>query len=210
MEEEEYNMMFKMVIVGDSGVGKTNILLRYLKNEFNEQTKSTIGVEFGTKKIVIDNIKIKIQIWDTAGQERYKAITSAYYKGAHGALIVYDLTRKETYNNVEKWLSNLKNNGDEKMAVMILGNKSDEVDKRVVTTEQGQDKAQRSGVPFFETSALTAENISQAFDEIFYKMYNIYKQEQQGDEGDNGLKQNTVEIKMDGGKDLLNKKRKCC
>ena len=109
--EEEYDMIFKIVIVGDSGVGKTNILLRYLKNEFDTQTKATVGVEFGTKKTRIENSLIKAQIWDTAGQERYRSITSAYYKGAHGALVVYDITRKSSFDSVEKWLSDLKNNG---------------------------------------------------------------------------------------------------
>ena len=117
-EEENYNMIFKIVLVGDSGVGKTNLLLRYLKNEFNTQTKATVGVEFGNTKVKIDNALIKAQIWDTAGQERYRSITSAYYKGAHGALIVYDITRKDSFDSVEKWLSDLKNNGEEKMVII--------------------------------------------------------------------------------------------
>ena len=95
--EEYYNMLFKIVLVGDSSVGKTNLFLRYIKNEFDPQTKATIGVEFGTKIIKINNYNIKIQIWDTAGQERYKSITSAYYKGAQGAFLVYDITNKSSF-----------------------------------------------------------------------------------------------------------------
>ena len=142
-EEENYNMIFKIVLVGDSGVGKTNLLLRYLKNEFNTQTKATVGVEFGNTKVQIDNALIKAQIWDTAGQERYRSITSAYYKGAHGALIVYDITRKDSFDSVEKWLSDLKNNGEEKMVIMAIGNKCDMVNERVISTEEGEAKANK-------------------------------------------------------------------
>ena len=104
MENKEYDLLFKLILIGDSYVGKSNILLKYLKNQFNENSKTTIGVEFGTKNIIINNKRIKIQIWDTAGQERYRSITSAYYKGAKGALIVYDITRKNTFDNIDKWI----------------------------------------------------------------------------------------------------------
>jgi Ras-related protein Rab-11A len=100
--QTDYDMIFKLVIIGDSGVGKSNLLSRYLRDEFNIDTKSTVGVEFGTQKLEIQNYRVKVQIWDTAGQERYKAITSAYYKGAKGALLVYDITRKETFENIDK------------------------------------------------------------------------------------------------------------
>ena len=130
MEKESYDLLFKLILIGDSCVGKSNILLKYLKNEFDPNSRATVGVEFGTKNIIINNKKIKIQIWDTAGQERYRSITSAYYKGAKGALIVYDITRKCTFDNIDKWISDLKLNGDKNICIVILGNKSDLDDKR--------------------------------------------------------------------------------
>ena len=205
-EEENYNMIFKIVLVGDSGVGKTNLLLRYLKNEFNTQTKATVGVEFGNTKVKIDNALIKAQIWDTAGQERYRSITSAYYKGAHGALIVYDITRKDSFDSVEKWLSDLKNNGEEKMVIMAIGNKCDMVNERVISTEDGEAKAQRNNIAFLETSALNATNVAKAFDELIQKLYVAFKKDfEDNDEDDLGENANTIEIGTGNCK-----KEQCC
>ena len=205
-EEENYNMIFKIVLVGDSGVGKTNLLLRYLKNEFNTQTKATVGVEFGNTKVQIDNALIKAQIWDTAGQERYRSITSAYYKGAHGALIVYDITRKDSFDSVEKWLSDLKNNGEEKMVIMAIGNKCDMVNERVISTEEGEAKAQRNNIAFLETSALNATNVAKAFDELIQKLYVAFKKDfEDNDEDDLGENANTIEIGTGN-----SKKEQCC
>lgn len=205
-EEENYNMIFKIVLVGDSGVGKTNLLLRYLKNEFNTQTKATVGVEFGNTKVQIDNALIKAQIWDTAGQERYRSITSAYYKGAHGALIVYDITRKDSFDSVEKWLSDLKNNGEEKMVIMAIGNKCDMVNERVISTEEGEAKAQRNNIAFLETSALNATNVAKAFDELIQKLYVAFKKDfEDNDEDDLGENANTIEIRTGN-----SKKEQCC
>lgn len=205
-EEENYNMIFKIVLVGDSGVGKTNLLLRYLKNEFNTQTKATVGVEFGNTKVQIDNALIKAQIWDTAGQERYRSITSAYYKGAHGALIVYDITRKDSFDSVEKWLSDLKNNGEEKMVIMAIGNKCDMVNERVISTEDGEAKAQRNNIAFLETSALNATNVAKAFDELIQKLYVAFKKDfEDNDEDDLGENGNTIEIGTGN-----SKKEQCC
>ena len=205
-DEENYNMIFKIVLVGDSGVGKTNLLLRYLKNEFNTQTKATVGVEFGNTKVQIDNALIKAQIWDTAGQERYRSITSAYYKGAHGALIVYDITRKDSFDSVEKWLSDLKNNGEEKMVIMAIGNKCDMVNERVISTEDGEAKAQRNNIAFLETSALNATNVAKAFDELIQKLYVAFKKDfEDNDEDDLGENANTIEIRTGN-----SKKEQCC
>jgi Ras-related protein Rab-11A len=207
---EEYKMIFKVVIVGDSGVGKTNILLRYLKNEFNEESKATVGVEFGTKKMKIDNSNIKVQIWDTAGQERYRSITSAYYRGAHGALVVYDITSKKTFDSVEKWVNDLKTNGEPKMVIMVIGNKADKEEERVITKVDGEAKSQRNNVAFLETSALTAENIEQAFEEVIQKLCTTYKSDFDNDaqyEFGEGTKGNTIDI---GTKSDQQKSKKCC
>ena len=162
-EDEEYSMIFKMILIGDSGVGKTNILSRYINNTFSETTKSTVGVELGTKVEEFNNTKIKVQIWDTAGQERYKSITKTYYKGAKGALIVYDITKKDSFQNIDKWIQDLKEFGEEDAAILIVGNKCDLEDKREVTTEEVIKKAEVYKIAFCETSALKAKNIDYAF-----------------------------------------------
>ena len=119
-------MLFKIVLVGDSGVGKTNLLTGFSKNEFSLESKTTIGVEFATKTITTEQGHvIKAQIWDTAGQDRYRAIASSYYKGAAGALVVYDITKPNSFANVEKWLKELRDHGAEDMVLMLIGNKSD-------------------------------------------------------------------------------------
>ena len=171
MEKDGYDFLFKMILIGDSGVGKSNILLKYLKNEFQQNTKATVGVEFGTKTVEIDNKKIKVQIWDTAGQERYRSITSAYYKGAKGAFIVYDITRKASFENIDKWIEDLKSNGDKNVSIMLIGNKSDLADKREVQTDEGIKKSEESKVAFLETSALNGENVAKAFEQIIEQIY---------------------------------------
>jgi small GTP-binding protein len=139
--EDDYDMIFKVVLIGDSGVGKSNILLRYLKNEFSFESKATVGVEFGSKKFDLNGYKIKAQIWDTAGQERYKSITNAYYKGAKGALLVYDITRKETFDSVDRWIPDLRANGDEQVTIILIGNKCDLEENRQVSKQDAENKA---------------------------------------------------------------------
>ena len=163
MEDEEYSMIFKMILIGDSGVGKTNILNRYINDTFSETTKSTVGVELGTKVEEYNNTKIKVQIWDTAGQERYKSITKTYYKGAKGAFIVYDITNKDTFKNVDKWIQDLREFGEDDAAILIVGNKSDLEEKREVTTEEVKKKAEIHKMAYCETSALKSKNIDYAF-----------------------------------------------
>ena len=204
--EEYYNMLFKIVLVGDSSVGKTNLFLRYIKNEFDPQTKATIGVEFGTKIIKINNYNIKIQIWDTAGQERYKSITSAYYKGAQGAFLVYDITNKSSFLNIDKWIRDLKNNGDEKIVLFLIGNKNDLNDDRVIDTNEGKNKAKENKMFFLETSAKNNDNVDKAFDEIINNIFDVYK---------NLIEEEENTINKGNGIDILNikdmnKKKKCC
>ena len=173
---QEYDFLMKLILVGDSGVGKTNILSKYLKNNFDPDSKATVGVEFGTKNIEIDNKKIKVQIWDTAGQERYKSITSTYYKGAKGAFIVYDITRKSTFDNIDKWIGDLENNGDENMIVYLVGNKSDLNDMREVRKDEAMTKSEKYNIAFSETSALYGDNIHKIFQDLMEKVYiNFYR-----------------------------------
>ena len=136
----------KIVVVGDSGVGKSNILSRFVKNEFIQESKATVGVELSVKTYRIDNKVVKVHLWDTAGQERYKSITSAYYKGAKGAMIVYDITRRDTYNAVEKWYEEVKEFADKNISVMLVGNKSDLTLLRNVETHEVMNKAKLLGI----------------------------------------------------------------
>ena len=168
--EESYDILLKLVMIGDSGVGKTNILSRYINNEFSSITKATVGVEFFSTIIKKNNKLIKLQIWDTAGQERYKSITSAYYKGAKGAFVVYDITKMKTFNNLDKWITELKANGNEDIYIILVGNKLDLEKNREVMTNDVKRKAEELKVGYFETSALDGSNIEHAFDVIVEEM----------------------------------------
>ncbi|CAL5377388.1 unnamed protein product [Camellia sinensis] len=133
--DEEYDYLFKVVLIGDSGVGKSNLLSRFPRNEFCLESKSTIGVEFATRTLQVEGRTVKAQIWDTAGQERYRAITSAYYRGALGALLVYDVTKPTTFENVSRWLKELRDHADANIVIMLIGNKTDLKHLRAVATE---------------------------------------------------------------------------
>ncbi len=164
--------IFKIVLVGDSGVGKTNILSSLMHGEPATLSKPTIGVEFGTKTFKFKNSIVKVQIWDTAGQERYHAITFAYYRGASGAVIVYDLTKNKSLRNIESvWLNNLKKIIYDDIPLLFLGNKKDLVEQRVITEEQGKNIAIKNKAAFFETSALNGENIVEAFEMFIETLY---------------------------------------
>ncbi|KPM45774.1 hypothetical protein AK830_g850 [Neonectria ditissima] len=175
-----------VVLIGDSGVGKSNLLSRFTRNEFNLDSKSTIGVEFATRSIQVDSKTIKAQIWDTAGQERYRAITSAYYRGAVGALLVYDISKHQTYENVTRWLKELRDHADANIVIMLVGNKSDLRHLRAVPTEEAKSFASASRgsmrqctckcenhLSFIETSALDASNVELAFQNILTEIYRI-------------------------------------
>lgn len=176
--DDEYDYLFKVVLIGDSGVGKSNLLSRFTRNEFNLESKSTIGVEFATRSIEVDGKTIKAQIWDTAGQERYRAITSAYYRGAVGALLVYDIAKHLTYENVERWLRELRDHADQNIVIMLVGNKSDLRHLRAVPTDEAKGFAERNGLSFIETSALDSTNVETAFQNILTEIYRIVSQKQ--------------------------------
>ena len=183
--EDEYDYLFKVVLIGDSGVGKSNLLSRFTKNEFNLESKTTIGVEFATKTIEWGDKVIKAQIWDTAGQERYRAITSAYYRGAVAALLVYDITKQHTFQNVEKWLQELKDYADDNIVVMLVGNKTDLANLRAVKQEDAKKFSEENELAFIETSALDSTNVFTAFEQIIEIYHNMGNQHLgQNDEDD--------------------------
>ncbi|KAI9362125.1 GTP-binding protein ypt3 [Zopfochytrium polystomum] len=172
-KDDEYDFLFKVVLIGDSGVGKSNLLSRFTRNEFNLESKSTIGVEFATRSIQVDGKTIKAQIWDTAGQERYRAITSAYYRGAVGALLVYDIAKHPTYENVNRWLKELRDHADNNIVIMLVGNKSDLRHLRAVPTEEAKQFATENSLLFIETSALDSSNVETAFQKILTDIFRI-------------------------------------
>ena len=173
MEEEEssYELLYKVIIVGDTAVGKSNILSRYVKDEFSSNSKSTVGVELGIKFLKIKNTKTKIQIWDTAGQERYRAITSSYFKGSNGCFIVYDITNEASFNNIENWYEQIQKETSKDIPILLVGNKCDLEDERKVPIEKGKEKAQNLNCAFFETSALKKINIDKIFEELVNNIY---------------------------------------
>ncbi|KAA0155984.1 hypothetical protein FNF27_00269 [Cafeteria roenbergensis] len=181
--DDAYDYLFKLVLIGDSGVGKTNLLSQFARSEFNLASKATIGVEFAWKNVTIEGDVIKAQIWDTAGQERYRAITNAYYRGAVGALLVYDIAKRVTFDHVEAWLKEVREHADSKIVVMLVGNKSDLSQLRQVSTDEAQELAKREGLAFIETSALTKSGVDTTFSRILEEIHRIVK-EQELDRGD--------------------------
>uniref|UniRef100_A0A8C4RMP8 Ras-related protein Rab-25 n=1 Tax=Erpetoichthys calabaricus TaxID=27687 RepID=A0A8C4RMP8_ERPCA len=155
-----------------------NLLSRFTRNEFNLESKSTIGVEFATRSIRVEGKTVKAQIWDTAGQERYRAITSAYYRGAVGALLVYDIAKHLTYENAERWLQELRDHADSNIVIMLVGNKSDLRHLRAVPTDEAKAFAEKNGLSFIETSALDSSNVELAFQTILTEIYRIVSQRQ--------------------------------
>jgi len=159
----EYDYLFKLLLIGDSGVGKSCLLLRFADDTYTESYISTIGVDFKIRTIELDGKTIKLQIWDTAGQERFRTITSSYYRGAHGIIVVYDVTDQESFNNVKQWLQEIDRYASENVNKLLVGNKCDLTNKKVVDYSSAKEYADQLGIPFLETSAKNATNVEQAF-----------------------------------------------
>ena len=193
-------------------MGKSCILLQFTDNKFREQHEITIGVEFESKTIEVDGKLIKIQIWDTAGHEAFQSITRTYYKGAVGALLVYDITRKETFNHLVKWLSEVKENASKEITIILIGNKNDLENERQVTYEEGESFAKENNLLFLETSAKTSKNITEAFNLSALKILNNIQKT-----GEEVIFNNNITINKDkenkNQKDNNNKKKNkksCC
>ena len=211
-DEEKYNYLLKYIIIGDSAVGKSNLLLQYTFGEFIEEYKNTIGVEFGAKNVDIDNKSYRIQIWDTAGQECFKSITRAYYKNSVCAIVVYDITCLDSFNNVSSWIEDCKNYSPKNVYIVLVGNKSDLEERRQIPTEKGQEIADKFGISFFETSAKTGSNVVKIFEEstkeiakrIDSDFYDL-------NDEDCGIIKGKKNIKVSNTKKLGGKqKKKCC
>ncbi|XP_051534777.1 ras-related protein ORAB-1-like isoform X1 [Myxocyprinus asiaticus] len=159
----EYDYLFKLLLIGDSGVGKSCLLLRFADDTYTESYISTIGVDFKIRTIEMEGKTVKLQIWDTAGQERFRTITSSYYRGAHGIIIVYDVTEQESFNNVKQWLEEIDRYACENVSKLLVGNKSDLSSKKVVDFTTAKEFAEPLKIPFLETSAKNANNVEKAF-----------------------------------------------
>jgi len=159
----EYDFLFKLLLIGDSGVGKSCLLLRFAEDSYTESYLSTIGVDFKIRTIDAEGKTIKLQIWDTAGQERFRTITAAYYRGAHGIIVVYDVTDSESFENVKMWLKEIDRYAVENVDKLLIGNKSDLVNKKVVEYSIAKELADSLSIPFLETSAKDSKNVEQMF-----------------------------------------------
>eukprot|EP01103_Thecamoeba_quadrilineata_P003553 TRINITY_DN13316_c0_g1_i1.p1 TRINITY_DN13316_c0_g1~~TRINITY_DN13316_c0_g1_i1.p1 ORF type:complete len:209 (+),score=29.80 TRINITY_DN13316_c0_g1_i1:31-657(+) len=158
-----YDHLFKLLMIGDSGVGKSSLLVRFTDDTYAETYSCTLSVDFKIRTIMMDGKRIKLQIWDTSGQERFRSITSSYYRGALGVIVVYDVTNQETFDNVKAWFDEIEKNVSPTVSKLLIGNKSDLESERVVSSTTGKELANNLQIPFLETSAKTAANVEQAF-----------------------------------------------
>jgi small GTP-binding protein len=175
--------VYKVLLLGDSTVGRTCFLMRYTDNTYQEIHMSTIGIDNKFKDVELeDGKKVKIQIWDTAGQDRFRSITRNYYKGANGIVLIFDVTNKKSYENVKNWVKQIKEEVSSRVTIILVANKIDDVNHRIVTKEEGEKIANECGLMFFECSAKTGENIEHAFNELVKKTVENYSKVGQGGE----------------------------
>lgn len=207
MSSNNFDYLFRLVLIGDSGVGKSCLLLRFADDNFTDTYISTIGVDFRFRTITVDNMVIKLQIWDTAGQERFRTITSAYYRGADGIIMVYDVSNIDSFNHVEEWLSEVERYANDGTSKLLVGNKADLPDK-AVSEDVAQKMADRLGIPFLETSAKTSTNVNNTFLTIARELIRI---KESAKDAQNQMEKNrqTVQLgsKMDG---MSKMKDSCC
>jgi len=171
IENKEFDYLFRYIIVGDINVGKSCIMLQFSSNQFREEHELTIGVEFAIKFLEIKNKNIKIQVWDTAGEEAFQSITKSYYRNAIGALLVYDITKKSSFEHLQKWLDSVKENSSKNIKIILIGNKIDLEDKREVTFQEGEEFAKKNDLFFLETSAKNFININESFNKLTEEIY---------------------------------------
>eukprot|EP00164_Ancoracysta_twista_P000281 GFYU01000397.1.p1 GENE.GFYU01000397.1~~GFYU01000397.1.p1 ORF type:complete len:205 (+),score=66.19 GFYU01000397.1:206-820(+) len=188
---QSYDYLIKLLLIGDSGVGKSCLLLRFSDDSFTPSFITTIGIDFKIRTIDMDGKRIKLQIWDTAGQERFRTITTAYYRGAMGILLVYDVTDEQTFLNVRNWIRNIEQHASDNVNKILVGNKCDLVDKKVVETTRGQALADEYGIKFFETSAKNKINVEAAF-------HTIARDIKKRLENSDGPKQQTDTTRLEG------------
>ena len=205
MSEDDYDFIFKVLLLGNSDVGKSSLLLRFVDSVWNESFVPTIGVDFKVKTLDIGEKRVKMQIWDTAGQERFRNVVATYFRGSNGILLIYDITSRESFKNLESWLIEIEKNASENVLKILIGNKNDLENERVISKEEGQDFANRYSMQFIETSAKMDTNVSEAFLTLAKLMMEF---------NSNGKpmaqkKAENKKLTASAGKDL-NKKKGCC
>ena len=201
MAEEEYDFIFKVLLLGNSDVGKSSLILRYVDQVWSDTFVPTIGVDFKVKTLEIDNKQIKMQIWDTAGQERFRNVISSYFRGSHGIFLIYDITNRDSFKNLENWLIEIEKNASQNVLKILIGNKSDLVDDREIKTEEGQAFANRNGMKFIETSAKMNTNVNEAFEALAKLMIKFNSDKKPV------LNKNETQKLSSGGKDIKTKKK---
>ena len=162
--EKDYDLMFKLVVVGNTAVGKSALLVQYAESAFQESYVSTIGIDFKVRTIDVEGQRVKLQIWDTAGQERFQTIGAAYYRNTHGVIVVYDVTERDSFKAVENWIRKIRQNCEETVKIVLVGNKDDDPSSKVVQTNEAEEFANQMNIKLFETSAKENVNV----DEMFY------------------------------------------
>lgn len=210
MEKDEVTAMVNIIIIGDANVGKSNLLLRYIEDSFNDSLKPTIGADFYSKTKEIDGLTVNAKFWDTAGQEKYRAIGGRFYKEAHGILLVYDVSKKDTYTNLSRWATEVEDKSKRSVKVMLVGNKNDLLTSKEVSTEEGKQFAQEKKYFFFETSAKTGENVQQAFDVLIKEAcQDVIKQERESELKEfKGIRDSLINIRSLP--EEPKPKKKCC
>ena len=172
---EDSDIVFKILMLGDSEVGKSCFLMRYSDNVFVENYITTIGLDYKLKTIKLDSGKvIKVQLWDTAGQDKYRTIAKNYYKGSHGILLLYDITKMSSFENISEWIQDIRQEVSPKSIIFLIGNKIDLADQRKITKEQGEELAEEFKIPFFEASAKSGENVDEVFKALYEKIIEVY------------------------------------
>lgn len=206
-----YDYIYKILLLGDCSVGKTCFLLRYSDDTFTENHISTIGLDYRLKMVNMDNSKIvKMQIWDTAGQDRFRAITKNYFKGAHGIILIYDITSMQSFNNIKNWLGQIKDNTNEKVRIVLVGNKCDYEINRKVSKAEAQKLADEYGMILFEASAKDNTNVEETFRYLNTEIFNVNHKEQETPTSGRDVKGRSDSQKLRGDKKGDKGKKKCC
>lgn len=201
--QRTYDYLLKLLLIGDSSVGKTCLLFRFAEDKFNSAFISTIGIDFKIRTVTVDGKRLKLQIWDTAGQERFRTITTAYYRGAAGIMLVYDVTNERSFENIKNWMRNIEEHAADDVEKMIIGNKSDKDDSRVISTDKGQALALEHDVTFYETSAKDGTNVEDAFISIARVIKNTLEVRRE----EEYKKENRNKIKID---EVQKENQSCC
>ena len=203
---QEYDYLFKLLLIGNSSVGKSSLLVRFVDDIWEENFVPTIGVDFKLKTLDVNGKKVKLQIWDTAGQERFKNITASYYRGGNGVLVVYDITDRDSFTNLTSWLIEIEKNANKNVFKLLIGNKNDLESERKVTFNEGKEFADSNGMKFIETSAKTADKVYEAFELLTKEIIknNLNK--------DKVITNKATErkIELNKGADLNKKKKEVC